>query len=253
MREKGSQDQDERERRGEQQRGNLYRRSNGRNRLSNGRVIERYQNREYKERKASSVCRVPHGPIPTEEEQNSTGHVPRELDKDLRCNPSRPTVHLARPFPDLTDHPVHDERYLKLLSTGDGQDEHDKDREQLVLNALLGARTLPECETDEKTRGDVQDEFGRDVGGIAPDGSRAASSHNGDLMNPRGRVFGMAFRFDGGSVSSLGMNSLDFLSGGGGFGRFLPNIMPVDRRSGGSTGADNVKHKLSPIVGVSMC
>jgi len=71
-------------------------------------------------------------------------------------------------------------------------------------------------------------------------------------MNPRGRVFGMAFSFDGGSISSLFMNSLDLLSGGGGFGRLRPNVMPVDRRSGGSTGADNVKHKLSPIVAVSM-
>jgi hypothetical protein len=86
---------------------------------------------------------------------DSTGHVPRELDKDLRCNTGRPTARLARPFPDLVGHLVRDERYLKLLSTRNGQDEHDEDREQFVLNALLGAWTLQESETDEKTVSDV--------------------------------------------------------------------------------------------------
>jgi len=69
--------------------------------------------------------------------------------------PSRPAAHLAWAFSDLIDHPVRDERYLRLLSTGNGQDGHDGDREQFVLNALHGAWTLPEGETGEKTRGDV--------------------------------------------------------------------------------------------------
>ena len=62
----------------------------------------------------------------------------------------------------------------------------------------------------------------------------------------------MSFRFDSGSVSSFVMNSLDLVRGGGRFRRPLPNSMPVDSRSGGSTGADDVKHELGPVVVVSM-
>jgi len=72
-------------------------------------------------------------------------------------------------------------------------------------------------------------------------------------MDPRGRVFGMLLRFDGGSASSFVMDSLDIVSCGGGFRRFLPNIMPVDRRNGSGASSDNIKHKLSPITAVTIC
>ena len=71
-------------------------------------------------------------------------------------------------------------------------------------------------------------------------------------MDPRGRVFGMSLRFDGGSVSSLVMDSSDLERGGSGLRRLLPDSMPVDCRGGGGTGTNNVEHELSPIVVVSM-
>jgi len=71
-------------------------------------------------------------------------------------------------------------------------------------------------------------------------------------MNPRGRVLGMLFRFDGGSVSSLLVDSLDLVHGSGSFGRLLPNSMPVDRRGRGSTCVNEVKHELGPIVAISV-
>ena len=77
-------------------------------------------------------------------------------------------------------------------------------------------------------------------------------------MNSRGRIFGMPFRFDSGSVSSFVVNSLYLVRGGSGFRdsgsvssfvvnslylvrggsgfrRPLPNSMPVGSRTGGST------------------
>ena len=150
-----SQDQHERERRGERQRRDFYRWNHSRNRLSDSRVVERDQNRECEERIRSPFGWIPHRPIPAEEEHDSTEHVPRKLNEDLRGNPSGPTIHLTRPFPDFIYRPVLDERYLKLLSTGNAQDKYGEDREQFVLDALHSAWTLPESETDEETRGDV--------------------------------------------------------------------------------------------------
>ena len=109
--------EDERERGCEQQCSDLHCRKYSRNRLLNGRIIERNQNCEDEERETSPVGWVPCSLIPTEQERGSAGHVPRELNEDLSCNPSRPTIHLAQPFRDHVDHPVRDEWYLKLLST----------------------------------------------------------------------------------------------------------------------------------------
>ena len=203
------------------------------------------------ERIASPFGRVPHGPVPAEEKQNAARHVPGQLNENLRGDPSGPTVHLARSFPDLIDCPARDERDLQLLSARDGQDEDDEDREQLILNTLQGTRALPESETDEETAKDVQYKFGCDVGRVAPDGSRAASRHNNSLVNPRSRVFVMQRRFDGRSVPSLVVNSLDLLCGGGGLGRSLPNSMPVGSRSGSGTSPDDIEHEFSPITPIN--
>ena len=62
----------------------------------------------------------------------------------------------------------------------------------------------------------------------------------------------MELRFDGRSVPSLVVDSLDLVCGGGGFRRLIPNFMPVGRRSGSRTSTDNVKHELGPIITVSM-
>jgi hypothetical protein len=43
----------------------------------------------------------------TEKEQYPTKHVLGESNENLSRNPSRPTIHLARPFPDLVNHPVY--------------------------------------------------------------------------------------------------------------------------------------------------
>jgi len=59
----------------------------------------------------------------------------------------------------------------------------------------------------------------------------------------------MSFCFDGGSVSSFDVNSSDLSRSGGRFRRPLPNNMPVSSQSSGSTGADDVKHKLSAVCG----
>jgi len=68
----------------------------------------------------------------------------------------------------------------------------------------------------------------------------------------KSQVFGMSFRFDGGSVSSFVVNLSDLLRGGGRFRRPLPNNMPIGGQSSGSTGADDIKHKLSAVVAISM-
>ena len=247
-----SQDQHEREQRSEQQRGDLHRWRHSCHRLPDSRIIERHQDHQHQERVTRPIGRVPHGPEPTEEEHRSAEHVPGKFNEDLSRDPSRPTVHLARSFPDLINVPVRDERNLQLLSTGNGQDQDDEDREQLVLNALQGAWALPEGETDEKTTADVQYELGRDVGGIAPDGSGGTSRNGDGLVKPRGRVFGMEIRFDGGPVSSIVVDPLDLLCSCGSLERPLPNGIPVNSRRSSSTSSDHVKHELSPVISISM-
>ena len=185
------QDQHESERSGEHQRGNLHRRGRGRNSLANGRIIEWHQNHQEKEGETGPLGWVPYGPVPAEEQQSSTQHVPGQFNEDLSGDPSGPTIHLARPFPDLINISARNERYLKLLSTRNGQNEYDEDRKKLVLDALHCVRALVESEADEKTRADVQHEFGCDVGRIAPDCSRTPFGHGDSLVNPRGGVFGM--------------------------------------------------------------
>jgi len=59
-------------------------------------------------------------------------------------------------------------------------------------------------------------------------------------------MLGMPFRFDAGPASSLVVNSLYLIRGGGRFRRPLPNVS-VDRRSGSSTGAVKVKRELSSV------
>ena len=61
---------------------------------------------------------------------------------------------------------------------------------------------------------------------------------------------GMALRCDRRSLSSLVVDLVDLTRGGDSFWRLLPNVIPVNRRSRGSTCADNVKHELSPIATV---
>ena len=45
---------------------------------------------------------------------------------------------------------------------------------------------------------------------------------------------------------------MDLARGGGSFWRLLPNVVPVNRRGRGSTGADSIEHELSPIMTVGI-
>ena len=97
-----------------------------------------------------------------------------------------------------------------MLRSGNRHNQRREHREQLVLGALQCVRTFEKCKSDEQSTHNVQEDLGKDVDGVSPQGSRVSDDQNSDLMKPRGRVFRMEFFFDRWAIPALSVDAVEF-------------------------------------------
>jgi len=133
------------------------------NGLPDGGVVNREQDSEKEVCVSSPVRRETHRPVPAQEKQRRSEHVPGDLHEDLGGDECCPRIDPARTFSDLVNLAQVQEDDLQLIRERHAQNQRHEYCKEFVLRALERVVALEESEPYEQTSDDIQHELGLQV------------------------------------------------------------------------------------------